>query len=58
MTYYQSNLLTAPGRDANAPQTLSRAEWLRRYLAERVAFSYSAEWQARALELQALEAKP
>lgn len=58
MTYYATALQTIPGRDAPAPQQgLSRLEWLRRYLMERIEFSYSETWKAHARELQALEGK-
>lgn len=56
MSYYSRTLQTIPGRDAKPAQTIDRAAWLRRYLAERAAFSWTAEYQARLAELATLEA--
>lgn len=57
MRHYDICLQTIPGRDIKPAQTIDRAAWLRRYLAERAAFSWTAEYQARLAELAKLEAR-
>lgn len=56
MTYLNRCQLTIPGRGAKTP-VIDRAAYLRRYLAERAAFSWTPEYRARQAELAALEGK-
>lgn len=57
MRHYDICLQTIPGRDAKAGATMTRLEWLRRYLAERAAFSFTDAYKAAQAELATLEAR-
>lgn len=56
-SHYATCLQSIPGRDASAPAVPARIAWLRRYLAERAAFSWTTAYQERAAELAKLEAE-
>lgn len=55
MSFYQNCLVTIPGRDVKATVTMTRLAWLRRYLAERAAFSFTDAYKAAQQELAILE---
>lgn len=55
MSYHTRTLQTIPGRDAKATVAIDRAAWLRRYLAERAAFSWTDAYKAAQAELATLE---
>lgn len=57
MRHYDICLQTIPGRDIKPAQTIDRAAWLRRYLAERAAFSFTDAYKAAQQELAKLEAR-
>lgn len=56
-SHYATCLQSIPGRDAPAPAVPDRIAYLRRYLAERAAFSWTATYREREQELRELEAR-